>query len=219
MAKWCLCFSIHSLDLSWLFFQGASFNFMAAVSIQWFWSQIKINSVTVSIISPSIFHEVMGLDAMILVYECWGFFKPAISLSSFIFIKRFLSSFLLSSIRVVSSAYLRLLWFLSAILIPVCNSSSLSFHMMYSAYTLNKSRDNMQPWCIQIPILNQSAVPCPDLTVASWSTHRFIRRLVNWPRIPVSLRIFHNLLWPIQSTSLVYSEAEVFLEFPCFFFF
>ena len=29
----------------------------------------KIKSVTVSIFSPSIYHEVMGLDAMILVFE------------------------------------------------------------------------------------------------------------------------------------------------------
>ena len=31
----------------------------------------KIKSITVSIVSPSICHEVMGLDAMILVSECW----------------------------------------------------------------------------------------------------------------------------------------------------
>ena len=31
----------------------------------------KIKSVTVSIVSPSICHEVMGLDVMILVFECW----------------------------------------------------------------------------------------------------------------------------------------------------
>ena len=30
----------------------------------------EINSVTVSIVSTSICHEVMGLDAMILVFEC-----------------------------------------------------------------------------------------------------------------------------------------------------
>ena len=30
----------------------------------------KIKSVTVSIVSPSIFHGVMGLDAMILDFEC-----------------------------------------------------------------------------------------------------------------------------------------------------
>jgi len=45
-------------------------------------------------------------------------FKPAFSLSSFTFIKRPFGSSLLSAIRVVSSAYLRLLIFLLAILIP-----------------------------------------------------------------------------------------------------
>ena len=30
----------------------------------------KIKSVTVSIVSPSIYHDVMGPDAMILVFEC-----------------------------------------------------------------------------------------------------------------------------------------------------
>ena len=61
-------------------------------------------------------------------------FKPTFSLSSFTFIKRFFSSSLLSAIRVVSSAYLSLLIFLMAILIPVCASSSPAFHMMYFAY-------------------------------------------------------------------------------------
>ena len=65
-------------------------------------------------------------------------FKPAFSLSSFTFITRLFSSSLLSAIRVVSSAYLRLLIFLPAILIPAYNSSSLTIHMMYSAYKLNK---------------------------------------------------------------------------------
>ena len=71
----------------------------------------KINSVTVSIVSPSIYHEVMGPDAMILVFRMLSF-KPTFSLSSFTFIKRLFSSSLLSAIRVVSSAYLRSLIFL-----------------------------------------------------------------------------------------------------------
>ena len=57
---------------------------------------------------PSICHEVMGLDAMIFVFWMLSF-KPAFSLSSFTFIKRLFSSFLLSAIKVVSSEYLRLL--------------------------------------------------------------------------------------------------------------
>ena len=56
-----------------------------------------------------------------------------------------LNSSSLSAIRVVSSAYLRLLIFLPAILIPACASSSPAFLMMYSAYKLNKKGDNLQP--------------------------------------------------------------------------
>ena len=53
-------------------------------------------------------------------------FKPNFSLSSFIFIKRHFSFSLLSAIRVGSSAYLRLLVFLPAILIPACAAPKLS---------------------------------------------------------------------------------------------
>ena len=85
---------------------------------------------------------------------------------------------LLSAIRVVSSAYLRLLIFLAAILISVYDSSSLAFCTRYSAYKLNKQGDNTQPWPYPFPVVNQSLVPCPFLTVASWSTNSFLRRQV-----------------------------------------
>ena len=45
-----------------------SFNFMAAVTVCDFGAPPKIKSVTVSIVSLSICHEVMGPDAMILVF-------------------------------------------------------------------------------------------------------------------------------------------------------
>ena len=63
----------------------------------------KIKSVTISIVSPSICQEAMGPDAMILVFWMLSF-KPAFSLPSFPFIKRFFSSSSLSAITVVSSA-------------------------------------------------------------------------------------------------------------------
>ena len=107
---------------------------------------LKIKSVTVSIVSPSICHEVMVPNAMILVFWMLSF-EPTFSLSSFSFTKRLFSSSLLSAIRVVSSAYLRLLIFLPEILIPACASSSPEFFMMYSVYKLNKQGDNIQPWC------------------------------------------------------------------------
>ena len=49
-------------------------------------------------------HEVMVLDAMILVFSMLSF-KPAFSLSSFLSIKRLFSSSSLSDVRVVSSAF------------------------------------------------------------------------------------------------------------------
>ena len=64
---------------------------------------------------------------------------------SFTYIKRLFSSSSLSTIRVVSSAYLRLLIFLPAVLIPACASSSPAFLMMYSAYKLYKQGDHIQP--------------------------------------------------------------------------
>ncbi|CAI9170332.1 unnamed protein product [Rangifer tarandus platyrhynchus] len=66
-------------------------------------------------------------------------FKANFSLSSFTFIKRFFSFSLFSAVRVVSPAYLRLLIFLLAMLIPACASSSLAFHMMYSVRVKVKS--------------------------------------------------------------------------------
>ena len=61
---------------------------------------------TVSTVSPAIYHEVMGPDAMIFVFWMLNF-KPTFSLTSFTFIKRLFSSSL-SAIRMVSSVYLRL---------------------------------------------------------------------------------------------------------------
>ena len=144
-------------------------------------------------VSPSICHEVMGPDAMILVFWMLSF-KPTFSLSSFTYVKRLFSCSLLSAIRVVSSVYLRLLIFLPAILIPVCASSSLAFLTRYSAYELNNQGDNIQPWHSTFPIWNHSVVPCLVLTVASWPAYRFLRRQVRWSDIPISLRIFCSLL-------------------------
>ena len=95
------------------------------------WEPKKINSLTVSIVSPSVCHEVMGPDAMIFIF-CWvlsQLFQSSLSPSS----RGSFSSSSLSAIRVASSAYLRLLLFLHAILIPACASSSPAFHTMYSA--------------------------------------------------------------------------------------
>ena len=117
----------------------------------------KIKSATVSTLSPSICHEVMGLDAMIFVFWMLSF-KPTFPLSSFTFIKRFFSSSSLSAMSVVSSAYLSLLIFLLAIFLQLVSlklaSSSPAFLLIYSAYKLNKQGDNIQRWCTPFLIWN-----------------------------------------------------------------
>ena len=66
--------------------------------------------------------------------------------------------------------------------------------MMYSAYKLNKQGDNIQPWCTPFPIWNQSVVPYPVPTVASWPAYRFLKRQVRWSGIPISFRIFQFIV-------------------------
>ena len=187
----------------------------------------KIKSVTVSIVSPlfamkwwyrmpwSSFFECWVLSQL---FECWvlsQLFHSPLSLSS---TGKIFSSSSLSAIRVVSSAYLRLLIFLPAILIPACASSSLVFRMMYSAYKLNKQGDNIQPWCTPFPIWNQSVVLCLVLTVASWPAYRFLRRQVRWSGIPISLRIFQFVVIHTVKGFGVVNKGDVFLEFSCSFY-
>ena len=142
--------------------------------LQLFLEPKKRKSVATSTIFPSLYHESMGPDAMILDFLIFSL-QLALSLSSFIM--RLFSSSSLSPIRVVSqiSAHLRLLMFPLPILIPACNSSSPAFLMMCSAYRLNKQGDIRQPSHTPFSILNQPIVPFRVLTVASWPEYRFLR--------------------------------------------
>ena len=176
------------------------------------WEPPKIKSVTVSIVSPSICHEVMGLDAMIFIFWMLSF-KPTFSLSSFTFIKRLFSSSL-SAIRVVSSAYLRLLIFLPAILIPACASCSLAFCMMYSVHKLNKQGDTMQPWHTTFPTLESNSNCCflnciqisQEAGQLVWYSHTF----KTFPQFVV--------IHTIKDCGLVNeAEVDVFLELSHFF--
>ena len=144
----------------------------------------KIKSVTVSTFSPPICHEVMGLDAMIFVF--WKLsFKPTFSVSFFTFIERLFSSSALSAIRVVSSAYLRLLIFLLAILIPACTSPSLTcfawctLHIslisrwQYTALTY--SFPNLEPVCCSVSGSSYCFLTCIQISQKAdevvWYSH------------------------------------------------
>ena len=91
--------------------------------------------------------------------------------------------------------------------------------MMYSAYKLNNQGDNIQPWRTPFPIWNQSVVPCPVLTVASWLRTDFLRGRSRWSGIPISLRIFQFVvIHTVKGFGIVSkAEVDVFLELSCFF--
>ena len=69
------------------------------------------------------------------------------------------------------------------------------------------------------PIWDQSVVPCPFLTVASWCAYRFLRSQVKWSGIPISFRIFQFLVVHTVKGFGVVNKTEVvgFLELSCFF--
>ena len=117
----------------------------------------------------------MGPDAMILLFWMLSL-KPAFSLSSFTLIRREDSSSSLSPIRVVSSVYLRLLIFLLENLIPACDSSSLAFHMMYSAWWW---------WWFSHWVVSSSCDPM-DCSLPGSSVHRILQARMEWVAISFS---------------------------------
>ena len=146
-----MLFNMLSRFVSFSFKEQASFNFIASVTIysDFGVQENKICHCFHCFPTYLLWNDGTGChDLHFLNAE----FKPAFSLSSFT-IKRIFSSSSLSGTRMVSSAYLSLLWFLPAILIPACASSSLAFHMIYSSYKLNKQGDYIQPWLNSFPNL------------------------------------------------------------------
>ena len=147
----------------------------------------KIKSVTVTIVSPSSCHGVMGPDAMIFVFWMLSF-KPTFSL--FFHFHQEVLEFLLSFCRKGGVICISEVTDIS----PSKLDSTLCFIQPHISHA--------KPWRTSFPIWNQSMVPCPVLTVASWPAYRFLRRQIQWSGIPISWRIFHSLLWSTQSKAL-----------------
>ena len=80
---------------------------------------------------------------------------------------------------------------------------------MSSTYKLNKQGDNIQPWHTPFPIWNQSVVPCPVLTVASWPAYRFLKRQIRWSGIPVSKNFPQFVVIHTVKGFGIVSEAEI----------
>ena len=100
-------------------------------------------------------------------------FQPAIFPSSFTLIKRHFSSSSPSAIRVVSSADLRLLTFLWAILIPTCDSSSPAFiHLPFFFFFFYYLGGWRGPRCFPLPSILNSGIGIHnhDHLFCEWST-------------------------------------------------
>ena len=160
----------------------------------------------------------MGLDVMIFIFWMLSF-KPVFPLSSFTFIKSIFRSSSLSAVRVVASANLRLLIFLSAILIPTCASTSPAFLMIYSAYELNKQGDNIHPWPTPFPIWkvccsmyssNFCFLTCKQISQEAGQMILYSHVFRNFPQFVV--------IYTVKGFSIVNeAEVDVFLELACFF--
>ena len=128
----------------------------------------QIKSVTVSTVSPSICHEVMGLYALILVFWMLSFksvFHSPLSLSSRgCLVLCFLPLW----------CYHRHIWGYWYFSQQSWFKLELHPAQHFSWLKLNKQGDNTQPWCTPFPILNQSVTPCPVLTVAAWPAGRVL---------------------------------------------
>ena len=73
---------------------------------------------------------------------------------------------------------------------------SMGWQRVRHNWATSQQDDNIQPWHTPFAVWNQSVFPYPVLTIVSWSAYR---SQVRWSGIPISLRIFHSLLWSTQS--------------------
>jgi len=94
-----------------------------------------------------------------------------------------------------------------------------TFTSLHSAYKSNKQGDNIQPGRTPFPIWNQSVVPCPALTVASWPAYRFLRRQGRWSGISISKNFPQFVVIHTVKGFGIVNEAKVyvFLKLSCFF--
>ena len=68
------------------------------------------------------------------------------------------------------------------------------------------------------PIWNQFIVPCPVLTGASPPAIRFLRRQIRWSGIPNSNNFPEFAVIQKDNSFSTVNEADVYLEFSCFFY-
>ena len=158
----------------------------------------------------------MGADAMIFIFRILCF-KPAFSLSSFIFIKRLFSSSLLSAIRVVSSTYLRLYW----VAIPFSRGSSHTRGQTQVScitggfFTVCATREALSLLCESESEVTQS---CPtlcdpvDCSPRGSSIHGILQaRILEW----VDISFCRGSSWPRDQTQVSCIAGRSFNLWEC----
>ena len=150
-------------------------------------------------------------------FECWVLGQ--IFHSSFIFIKRLFSSSLLTVIKVVSSAYLRLLILLQAVLIPACERPAWHF----AWYTLYRSLISR----VTINKLTHSFVSLETVHCSTFSTNCCFLSCIQISQEAGKViwysHLFQNFpLFVVILTVKVFgvvskAEIDVFLELSCSF--
>ena len=149
----------------------------------------KMKFFTASTFSPSICHEVMGPDVMILVFWMLSF-KLA-----------FHSPFTSSRVSSVPLWFLPLWWYHLHIWGCCCFSWQFWFQLvihpawhfaLYSAYKLNRQGDNYN---LDV-LLSQFWNVCCSVSgsVTSWPTYRLLRRQVWWSGIPYLFKNFPQFI-------------------------
>ena len=136
----------------------------------------KIRCLTLSIVSPSVFHEVMGLDAMVLVYWMLSF-KSSFLLSSFFTFWYKGCVICVSEVFEISPGN-----FDSSLCL---NQPGISHEILW--YKLNKEGDSIQPWCNSFS--NMERVCC-----SMSSEHRPFRN--QWTKMDCNGQIY--LRWPLN---------------------
>ena len=170
---------------------------MEAVTIQSDFESKKIKSATVSIFSRIYLPWSDRTSVMIFVFEC-RVFHSLLSPSS----RSSLVPLWFLPLRVVSSAYLRLLILLLAVLIPACDSSSPACPVIYPAYKLNNKGWQYAALTYSFPNLelvhcSMSGSNCCFLTCIQISQEA--GKVVWYSNI---FKNFLYLLWSTQSKAL-----------------
>ena len=159
----------------------------------------------------------MGPGAMTLGFWMLSF-NPTFSLSSFTFIKRLFSSSSLFAIRVVSSAYLRLLIFLLAILIPACAfvySNAKVQHFALCRNPKGTTEDGMAGWPHWLDGRESEWTPgvgdgqrglaCCD----SWGCKEVnTTEQLNWTELKAYLKNIKELIYQVDLTGSTFPDSQ-----------